>query len=234
MVRLATVTSGQRALDVGCGPGALTSVLAATLGSEHVAAVDPHEPFAEACCAHVPGADVRVAAAETLPFDDHDFDVVLAQLVFEVVEDPQCAVAQMRRVLRPGGVIAACVWDYAGEMTMLRVFWDAVMALDPLTATALDERRRMRFCRRGELGELWRSQGIERVEEGELIASARYADFEDFWSAFQASIGPAGSYSSALDTDAQARLHEECWRRLDSPTGPFYLSARAWCVVGRN
>jgi hypothetical protein len=131
-------------------------------------------------------------------------------------------------------VIAACVWDYPGEMTIMRAFWDAATALDPLAATALDEGRRMRLCRRGELGQLWRSQGVERVEEGELLASAHYADFEALWSPFQAGMGPAGSYCRALDTDAQATLREECWRRLGSPLGPFYLSARAWCVIGRN
>jgi SAM-dependent methyltransferase len=177
---------------------------------------------------------VRLGAAEALPFAEQHFDVVLAQLVLNFVEDPRRAVAEMRRVLRPGGVIAACVWDYPGEMTMPRAFWDAAAALDPLTATALDEGRGMRFCRRGELGQLWRSAGIERVEEGELLASAHYADFEAFWSPFQAGIGPAGAYCKALGAQAQAALHDECWRRIGSPMGPFHLSARAWCVIGRN
>jgi hypothetical protein len=140
----------------------------------------------------------------------------------------------MRRVLRPGGVIAACVWDYPGEMTMLRAFWDAASALDPLTAATSDEGQRMRLCRRGELGHLWRAAGIECVDEGELIASAHYADFEALWSPFQAGVEPGGAYCRALDTDAQAALREDCWRRLGSPTGPYYLSARAWCVLGRN
>ncbi len=234
MVRLATITSRQRALDVGCGPGALTSALAGTLGPESVVAVDPHEPFVKACRHRVPGADVRVGTAERLPFADQHFDVVLAQLVLNFVEDPQRTVAEMRRVLRPGGVIAACVWDYPGEMTMLRVFWDAASALDPLAATALDEGRRMRFCRCGELGQLWRTAGIEHVEEGELLASAHYPDFDTLWRPFEAGVAPAGPYCQALDAHARTALHEECWRRLGSPTGPFYLSARAWCVRGRN
>jgi SAM-dependent methyltransferase len=234
MMRLAMIGSGQRALDVGCGPGALTSALAGVLNPENVAAVDPHEPFVTACRGRVPGADVRIGAAETLPFAEKHFDVVLAQLVLDFVKDPRRAVAQMRRVLRPGGVIAACVWDYPGEMTMLRVFWDAACALDPLAAKELDEGRCVRFSRRGELGQLWRAAGIERVEEGELLASARYADFDTFWSPFEAGVAPAGAYCQGLDTHARVALHEECWRRLGSPTGPFYLSARAWCVRGRN
>jgi SAM-dependent methyltransferase len=132
MVRLATITSRQRGLDVGCGPGALSSALAGALDPENIAAIDPHEPFVKSCRERIPGADVRVGAAERLPFADHHFDVVLAQLVLNFVADPRRTVAEMRRVLRPGGVIAACVWDYPGEMTMLRVFWDAATALDPL------------------------------------------------------------------------------------------------------
>jgi ubiquinone/menaquinone biosynthesis C-methylase UbiE len=234
MVRLATISPGQRALDVGCGPGALTSTLATAVGPENVAAVDSHEPFVKACRDRVPHADVRVAAAERLPCGDGHFDVALAQLVLDYVEEPERAVAQMRRVVRPGGVIAACVWDYPGEMTMLRVFWDAASALDPLAAKAHDQGRAMRFCQRGELGQLWRSAGLERVEEGELLASARYADFDAFWDPFEAGVAPGGPYCKSLGANPRGALREECFRRLGSPAGPFYLSARAWSVRGRN
>lgn len=234
MVRLATLTSRRQALDVGCGPGALTSALGGALGPENVAAIDPHESFVESCRKRIPNADVRVGAAERLPFADQHFDVVLAQLVLNFLADPLRAVAEMRRVLRPGGVLAACVWDYPGEMTMLRVFWDAATALDPRAATAVDESRGMRYCRRGELGQLWRTAGIGHVEAGELLASAHYPSFDKLWGPFQAGDTPAGPYCKALDTQAQAALRQEYWQRLGSPAGPFYLSARAWCVRGRN
>lgn len=121
----AGVEPGMRALDVGCGPGALTAVLAARLGAENVAAVDPSEPFVEACRARIAGADVALAAAEALPFGDAAFDAVLTQLVINFISDPAAAVRELARVTRPGGVVAACVWDYGGEMTLLRTFWES-------------------------------------------------------------------------------------------------------------
>src|SRR5215207_998079 len=145
LLEAAAVEPGGHALDVGCGPGAVTRALAALLGAENVAAIDPSEPFAEACRARVPGADVRVGAAEQLPFADDSFDAVLSQLVLNFMSDAPVAVAEMRRVAKSGGVVAAAVWDYADGMTFLRRFWDAARAIDP-QAAARDEGQIMRYC----------------------------------------------------------------------------------------
>ena len=134
-----TVAPGWRVLDVGCGPGPLTAVLAEVVGGESVGAVDPSEPFARACSERVPGADVRVASAEKLPFTDGSFDATLSQLVLNFLADAPAGLREMRRVTRGGGEIAASVWDYAGEMTMLRAFWDAAVELDPGRAESQDE-----------------------------------------------------------------------------------------------
>src|SRR4051794_9442207 len=158
LARAAGVRPGERALDVGCGPGALTAELVQTLGAERVAAVDPSPPFAEACRARHPGVRVEVAAAEALPFGDEEFDVVLSQLVLNFLADPAAGVGEMRRVVRDGGTLAAAVWDYAGEMTMLRTFWDAAIALDADAASA-DEGRTMRVCDPGSLIALWEGGG---------------------------------------------------------------------------
>src|SRR5207342_2642742 len=123
--RAAEVAAGQDVLDVGCGPGALTAVLAGVVGADHVAAADPTEPFVEQCRARVPGADVRLAQAEALPFADESFDRTIAQLVFHFVSDPIASVGEMKRVTRTGGKVAACVWDFTGGMTMIRAYWDA-------------------------------------------------------------------------------------------------------------
>ena len=141
LIRVSGVAAGHRCLDVGCGPGALTSALARVAGTGQVAAVDPSPPFVEACAKRVPDADVREASAEELPFADAEFDAVLSQLVVNFLSDPERGVSEMRRVARPGGAIAACVWDYARDMQMLRAFWDAVLELDP---EAPDEGRTLR------------------------------------------------------------------------------------------
>jgi SAM-dependent methyltransferase len=227
------VAAGQRALDVGCGPGALTRALAAALGADHVAAVDPSPTFVEACRARVPGADVRQAAAEALPFKDAGFDVVLSQLVVNFLTDAPAGVREMRRVARAGGVVAAAVWDYAGGMVLLRSFWDAALAVDP-DAWARDEGRVMRFCRPDELGALWRDAGLADIAVGPLAVEARYEDFQGLWEPLERGVGPSGAYVVALDPPRRAALRDELWRRLGSPAGSFALSARAWCVTGRR
>lgn len=229
---LARVRHGERALDVGCGPGALTAVLTALLGAGNVSAVDPSEPFVAACRARLPGVDVRIAPAERLPFEDESFNVVLAQLVVNFMSDPLAGVREMVRVARRGGRVAACVWDYPGQMVMLRTFWDAATELDPERAPTLDEGRNMGFCRDGELTELWNQVGLEATASRPLLVGADYSDFDDFWRPFVAGVAPSGAYCSSLGSIQREALRRECWRRLGRPEGRFHLTARAWSVVG--
>jgi ubiquinone/menaquinone biosynthesis C-methylase UbiE len=130
----AGIAPGNRVLDVGCGPGALTTELVRRLGVAAVAAVDPSEQFAAAASARHIGIDVRVAAAEELPFADAEFDAAFAQLVVHFMNDPVRGLAEMARVTRNGGALAACVWDHAGGQTPLAPFWHAVHELDPNAA----------------------------------------------------------------------------------------------------
>jgi SAM-dependent methyltransferase len=232
LISAAGVQPGQRALDVGCGPGALTAALAELLGAERVAAVDPSEPFAEACAARVEGARVELAAAEALPFGDGSYDAVLSQLVVNFMSDAPAGVREMRRVTRPGGTVAAAVWDYAGEMTLLRRFWDAAVALDP-AAASLDEGRQMPYCQPDELSRLWRDAGLREVAGSALTVAAGYDGFDDLWQPLESGVGPAGAYVAALPQERRERLREELRARLDVGEGPFRLTARAWCVVGR-
>jgi ubiquinone/menaquinone biosynthesis C-methylase UbiE len=232
MCEAAGVRPGERALDVGCGSGALTSALADLLGPENVAALDPSEPFAEAARLRVPGARIVVGSAESLPFGDDEFDATLSQLVVNFLTDPDQGLREMSRVTRGGGVVAGCVWDYGGEMTMLRVFWEAAAALDPERAEPLMEAHTMRFARPDELAALWRSAGILDVDVIPLVVEASYDDFDDLWSPFPTGVGPAGAYTAGLGNEQQARLRREFSRRLGDPAGPFTLSARAWCAVG--
>jgi SAM-dependent methyltransferase len=225
----AGVGPGDTALDVGCGPGALTMELVARLGAGSVHACDPSPPFVAACAARNPGAEVTQGRAENLPYEGDTFDVVLAQLVMHFVSEPAAAVAEMTRVVRPGGRVAVCVWDFERGMEMLRAFWDAAVALDP---EAPDELRVMHFGRAGELLELLDEGGLGDVTEEELTVTSDYADFDELWNGFLAGIGPAGSYLVGLPESEQARLREKLYSRLGSPTGGFTLDAVARAAVG--
>jgi ubiquinone/menaquinone biosynthesis C-methylase UbiE len=233
LIEAAGVARGQRALDVGCGSGALVAQLADVLGAENVAAIDPSEPFVQAARAKAPGAEILVGSAESLPFADGGFDATLSQLVVNFLPDPDQGLREMCRVTREGGVVAGCVWDYSGEMTMLRTFWDAAVALDPARAEPVMESFTMRFGTPDELGGLWQDAGLADVEVTPLVVEVSYDDFDDLWSPFPTGVGPAGAYAASLDGDAQAALRAEFHRRLGKPRGSFTLSARAWCAVGR-
>ncbi|MDX6665823.1 MAG: hypothetical protein QOG68_2029 [Solirubrobacteraceae bacterium] len=228
----AGVGAGARALDVGCGPGALSAELAGRLGAANVSAAEPSEQFAEACRARLPGVEVVAAAAESLPFADDAFDATLAQLVVNFMHDPAAGVREMTRVTRPGGIVAACVWDYAGEMTLLRVFWDAAGEIDPEGAAAVDEGIVMPWCHDGGLAELWRAAGLRHVRFAPLVVSASYTGFEDLWAPLPTGIAPAGAFCKALDEDRRAALHNAFRRRLGVGDEPFELTARAWAVAG--
>jgi SAM-dependent methyltransferase len=217
-------------LDVGCGPGALTAELVRRVGAERVSAVDPSQPFVEACARRNPGVRVVPGHAEKIPFADASFDAALAQLVLHFVGDPPAAAAEMRRVVRPGGAVAACVWDFGGGMRMLRAFWDSALAIDP---AAPDELVKRRFGRDGEIGELFESAGLDGVVTGALDVEAAYDGFDDLWAGFLSGVGPAGAYCCSFDERRRTILREMLRSRLGLPDGRFSLPARAWYAVGR-
>jgi SAM-dependent methyltransferase len=225
LIAAAGVRAGDHVLDVGCGPGALTTALLDT--GARVSSVDPSEPFAEACAERNPAAQVQVAAAESLPFADAAFDATLAQLVMNFLADAQAGIREMARVTKPGGTVAAAVWDYADGMTLLRRFWDAAHTVDP---DAGDESQ-MRYCTPESLAGLW--DGLDGVRVGEAVVDASYEGFEDLWAPLESGIAPAGAFTVGLDEARRAQLKREFRARLGVGESPFVLSARAWVVVGR-
>jgi SAM-dependent methyltransferase len=224
----AGIEAGQRVLDVGCGAGALTTVLAGIVGAGRLAGIDPSEPFVEAARKRVPGADLRVCPAESLPFEDDTFDAAVSQLVFHFVNDPAQAVAEMRRVTREGGTVAACVWDMTGGMTMLRSYWDAARSVD---ISAPDEIERF-GGHPGQLAALWRDAGVRDVVDEPITVAASYSDFDELWDAFLGGVGPLGAHLQSLDEAKRAKVVDALRERIGSPKGPFELTARAWCAVG--
>lgn len=224
---LAGIQSGQRALDVGSGPGALTSELVARLGADHVAAVDPSEPFVAAARERHPGVDVRQAPAEELPFDDGAFDVAIAQLVVHFMTDPLRGIGEMARVTRPGGVVAACVWDHHGGQGPLGLFWDVARELDPGVA----DESMLPGAREGHLADLLGEVGLRDIESAVLSADLEHPTFEAWWEPFRAGVGPAGAYVATLAPERQEQLRERCRERMGSL--PYLQRARAWAARGR-
>lgn len=221
-----SVGSEVRALDVGCGPGALTAELVSRLGAERVVGVDPSAPFVAAATARLPGVRIEQAPAEALPFEDETFDAALAQLVVHFMTDPAAGVAEMRRVTRPGGVVAAAVWDFGGGRAPLSLFWQAVSTIDPVS-----QGESVRAgSRSGDLLGLLRQAGLLKVKETALTVARRYATFDDWWRPYTLGVGPAGDYVAALDTGQRGALRERCRELL--PGAPFSVDAVAWAAVG--
>ncbi|HET8571496.1 MAG TPA: class I SAM-dependent methyltransferase [Candidatus Limnocylindria bacterium] len=223
---VAGVKRGQRALDVGCGPGALTGELIARLGAAAVAAVDPSGSFIAAVRQRQPGVDVRKASAEALPFADGAFDASLAQLVVHFMSDPVAGLGEMRRVTRSGGIVAACVWDYGGGRGPLGPFWEAARRLD---ANVRDESA-LAGARDGHLSGLLADAGLRDVEATPLTAGLRHESFDAWWEPFEHGVGPAGAYVASLDRGQAAALRELCRSML--PEAPFTLTATAWAARG--
>ena len=226
-VTLMGVRDGQRALDVGCGPGAMTAELVRLLGSTAVSAVDPSEPFVAAVRAHFADVDVRRATAEQLPFNDDRFDVAVAQLVVHFMTDPVAGLSEMARVTRSGGLIAACVWDHAGGGGPLSVFWRAVTEIHP---EARDESG-LAGAREGHVEELFVRAGLQDVESAVLTVRAGFPTFGDWWDPFTLGVGPAGAYVAQLDAQQREQLRVRCAELL--PAAPFEITASAWTALGR-
>lgn len=226
------VPPGLRWADVGCGSGALAEAVLDTASPDWVLALDPSPAQVEEARRRLVDPRVRFACATADALEPGTLDVVVSGLVLNFVEDTVSTVAAMARAA-PGGIVAAYVWDYAGGMQMLRAFWDAAYALDPVAVT-LDEGLRFPLASTQALEDVWTMAGLGSVATTALDVSTPFVDFEDYWTPFLGGQGPAPGYVATLDDEARAALRQALDDRLPrAPDGSIPLTARAWAVSGR-
>jgi len=223
----------QRWLDVGCGTGALSAAIAERSTPASLDGVEPSEGFLKSAKENLGSrAALHQGNAASIPLQDASVDVVVSGLVLNFVPDPRAALAEMSRVARGGGTIAAYVWDYAGKMQLMRFFWDAAVELDA-GAAKMDEGLRFPLCRAEALSALFAGAGLRSVETAAIDVPTPFADFDDYWQPFLGGQGPAPAYAMSLDEAARTRLREAIRARLPARTdGSIALIARAWAVRG--
>jgi SAM-dependent methyltransferase len=234
-LRWLEVPPGGLWLDVGCGTGALTAAILSQVDPTEVVGVDPSEEFLADAAAQVtdPRATFRVGDAASLPeLPDGRFDATVSALALNFVPEPHRAMTELVRVTRPGGLVAAYVWDYAERMDLIRHFWTAAVHLDP-AAAHLDEAVRFPLCRPAPLRELWTAAELLGVDVRPVDVPTPFADFDDYWAPFLGGQGPAPAYATSLPEARRRSLADLLRARLPAgPDGSIQLSARAWAVRG--
>lgn len=211
LIGFAGAAEGERVLDVGCGTGSLAFALPRAARVAAVAGLD----FAQAYVAHARAinTDARISFhhgdACAMPFGDDAFDRAIAMLSLQFVPDTAQAVAEMRRVVRPGGVVAAAVWDSYGGMPSNRMFWDVAGVVDP---DAIRHRARMYFnpiLRPGGLGALWQRSGLTEIAETMLLVRMDFESFEDYWAPIASGEASLGQYHASLDASLRTVLRDK-------------------------
>jgi SAM-dependent methyltransferase len=225
------VAPGLQWLDVGCGTGALCAAIMARCAPARVTGIDPSEGFLACAHACLGGRATLIRSdATALPLPDASIDVVVSGLVLNFIPDVAAAVAEMKRVLRPGGTLGAYVWDYGAKMELMRHFWDAAVELDP-AARKLDEGVRFPLCRPEALIDLFSTAQLGQVRTTAIEVPTTFANFDAYWQPFLGGQGPAPAYATSLDDAGRERLRERLRSRLPSgPNGTIPLTARAWAV----
>jgi SAM-dependent methyltransferase len=225
-IAFAGVHDGDAVLDVGSGTGVLAFAVRAADPTGKIIGIDLSPDYVSYAAHHHSEARVQfeVGDAQKLQFGAATFDKTVSLLVLNFVPDPVLAVREMQRVTKPGGTIAAAVWDYGGDMEMLRIFFEEASALDPSFTT---DERKMPLGKPGALAELFRTAGLDPVE-GPVTITLHFTSFDDYWRPFLLGTGPAGAYVKQLAPDRRDALAARLRHRLGDHA--FDLKGRAWAV----
>jgi SAM-dependent methyltransferase len=221
-------------LDVGCGTGALTETILQLAGPQSIKGCDSSTGFIDYVDHKITDerAVFEIGDAAHLPVETGSYDAVVSGLVLNFLPKPDAAAAEMARATRPGGVVAAYVWDYAGKMQFMRHFWNAAAALDP-AAAGLDEGPRFPLCNPDALVDLFQKTGLSSVEVRPVDIWTEFEDLDDFWMPFLGGQGPAPKYAMSLTEERRAELRERIRSGLPfAVDGSIPLVARAWAVRG--
>ncbi|HWP60289.1 MAG TPA: methyltransferase domain-containing protein [Candidatus Acidoferrales bacterium] len=233
-VEFVGVRDGDNVLDVGCGTGSLSATLARVTGVSKIVGIDPSSGFIEYARTHIvdPRVTFEVGDAQALSYSDDSFDRSMALLVVNFIPDAPKAVKEMRRVTRPGGVVAITMWDGGRAHKLSSSLWDAAVAIDP-TAKRPSERQGSYGSAEALFG-LLKSAGLIKTEVTELTMPCRFSSFDDYWLPATKGQGPSGAYLARLSEDQRDRLRERLRQNLfaNRPEGPFSLKAKAWAVKG--
>jgi ubiquinone/menaquinone biosynthesis C-methylase UbiE len=235
-IAFAGISDGERILDVGCGTGSLTFALAQRPTLTEIAAVDISPVFVEEVQRRSKDARINVQQADAcaLPFEEHRFDRALALLVLHFIPEPQKAVAEMRRVTRPGGTVAAAVWDHLGGLPAMRMIWDSISSTSEKARAAAGRYFWQPMMQPDEMKQCFLAAGLRDVEQQSLLIRMNYQSFEDYWTPLAAGEGPIGRYISTLDPAERAELESSVRLAYESgrPDGPRSFAAVAWACRG--
>ena len=228
------IPTEKRWVDVGCGTGGLVESILGQYTPLSVIGIDQSEGFIKVARQNVADSRTRfeVGNATELPLDMLSSDATVSGLVLNFVKDHEAMAREMVRVTKPGGKVAAYVWDYSGDMEVMRQFWDAAISVTPEDAK-LDQGKRFPICRPEPLKELFHAVGLSKVAAQSIDIPAQFADFQDYWSPFLGKIGSAPTYLASVDLTTKEHIRQLlCSWLLPNGDGPFTLNIRAWAVQG--
>ena len=233
-VEFAGVRDGDSVLDVGCGTGALSATLARVTGASKIVGIDPSTGFIEYARTQVadPRVTFELGDAQDLPYSDGSFDRCMALLIVNFVPDAPKAANEMRRVTKPGGIVATTMWEGSRAHELTGRFWDAAVVVDPTAKRPAERQGSYGFA--AALSDLWKGAGLTEIEVTDLTMPCQFSSFGDYWLPVREGQGPSGAYLARLSEDHQAALREQLQQNVlgDCPDGPFTLQAKAWAVKG--